>query len=424
MRNLWLMLFLIAVTFSACRNGEQQQPKITGLKLADSISASKIPFIVLPQSPNLRWNSKQAISLSGLPPVKNQGNILSCASWASAYYLTGYYNRLKKGNSDYNTSGVLDLDKIFSPLYVHNQVINCTSNCITCLSSNYDVLNFLSDNGVTTYKDFNTDSYGEASRCRVIPEASLRIKAKEQKLESYGQVFNPYLKLSSDEKYQLLKNTLLSKIPIVISMSVTDNFKNLNKNNYIWNNYGGASSAANHAMLCIGFSDKLNAIQVINSWGTDWGLEGTAWISANLFDKYLLEGYSVNISPQFLIPAKDMLKNNYVAQTPGKSITLTKSDLNITAAEFITVNEGKYQELNGMSITPIKITDTSSIIKIYRRKGNKIEVMKFTSLTINSLFQFIADKKFYRLKLLHTNFSQANSKLRAIDIKVELIDYE
>lgn len=61
-----------------------------------------------------------------------------------------------------------------------------------------------------------------------------------------------------------------------------------------WSNYTGgvlngmptdfSNPSSNHAILIIGWNDRLGAWLVKNSWGTDWGMDGFCWVKYNHYN--------------------------------------------------------------------------------------------------------------------------------------------
>jgi hypothetical protein len=57
-----------------------------------------------------------------------------------------------------------------------------------------------------------------------------------------------------------------------------------------WDTPGEAA----HAMLIVGYDDTLRAFKVMNSWGTDWGDRGFAWIAYAAFAKHNAYGHMMD----------------------------------------------------------------------------------------------------------------------------------
>jgi C1A family cysteine protease len=54
-----------------------------------------------------------------------------------------------------------------------------------------------------------------------------------------------------------------------------------------------APSVGGHAMLIVGYNRLKNYFIVKNSWGSDWGHDGYAWISYEYIQTYGKYGYAV-----------------------------------------------------------------------------------------------------------------------------------
>ena len=55
-----------------------------------------------------------------------------------------------------------------------------------------------------------------------------------------------------------------------------------------------------HAMCVIGYDDRLEggAFQIMNSWGSDWGQNGIAWVRYGDFKEFVREAYGVDPLPK------------------------------------------------------------------------------------------------------------------------------
>jgi hypothetical protein len=97
-----------------------------------------------------------------------------------------------------------------------------------------------------------------------------------------------------------MKQQLNQGAPVVIGMMVGGSFMQEmehqekwipNDNDYQMSGFGG------HAMCVIGYDDfkfgKDGGFQIMNSWGTDWGKNGIAWVSYPDFAFFAKEAYAV-----------------------------------------------------------------------------------------------------------------------------------
>jgi hypothetical protein len=77
--------------------------------------------------------------------------------------------------------------------------------------------------------------------------------------------------------WNVVYSTLSAKRPIVIVLSITDQF--YEPPDGVVSDTAG-TSRARHAVLGVGLHAAENQVLVRNSWGNDWGMDGYAWVSA------------------------------------------------------------------------------------------------------------------------------------------------
>ena len=210
---------------------------------------------------------------SFMPPVKSQGALGSCVSWASGYYLKGYQEKIENGY------GYTDNSKLMSPSYIFNQVRVDPNDCSNG-SYIIDNLNILKNQGVSSWSSmpYNTQD------CNTQPNSGQIQQASVNKISSFFFLYS-----SSNNNYYLPPSELIyySKafisrdIPLIVSFPVDTNFSNAysSSNNYIYDNYSSSNFLGYHAVLIVGYDDSKNAFKGVNSWGDDWGNDGYFWIS-------------------------------------------------------------------------------------------------------------------------------------------------
>jgi hypothetical protein len=81
-----------------------------------------------------------------------------------------------------------------------------------------------------------------------------------------------------------LREAISMDLPVVIGVSVTDEFEDLSGDG-VYRAFDPARSKGGHALCVVGYDDNRRAVHVINSWGRGWGDQGYGWISYDLFDK-------------------------------------------------------------------------------------------------------------------------------------------
>jgi len=53
-----------------------------------------------------------------------------------------------------------------------------------------------------------------------------------------------------------------------------------------------------HAMCVIGYDDRKQAFQIMNSWGPEWGVNGVGWVRYADFKEFVREAYGVDPMPK------------------------------------------------------------------------------------------------------------------------------
>lgn len=376
-----------------------QDSSVTGLEYPSEAVYKSMKFAALPRI-SFGAGFDDDYILEGFPPVESQGMIGSCVSWATTYYLFSHLNMKENGWVDYQTNGSLDKNKIFSPLYVHNQVKVCQNDCIKCGSSNYDALEFLSKYGTVTITAFSELGSNNPTACRITPDPNLKPIASRKKLKNYSDIINPYFKYQYGEKFNLIKNALLSRYPVILGMPVDENFKAVrNKKDFQWTNFiGDPLKAENHSMLCIGFSDKRDAIYVVNSWSPTWGDKGHGWISRSVLERYLQEAYITNVPNNFLVTVREIEKSTSIPQSSTSALTeVNILKINDPKKSFFITN--RYREFDNFRIIPVSIRANYAILRFYNKDGDKLEVIDVPSMGIGKPYIFSSEGKSYKFEI-------------------------
>lgn len=87
-----------------------------------------------------------------------------------------------------------------------------------------------------------------------------------------------------------MKDRIASGSGVVLGIKVYADFANISDSNPIYDKVSG-SSLGQHAICLIGYDDSKGAFKFINSWGTDWGLDGYGWISYDLVNSDVVNLY-------------------------------------------------------------------------------------------------------------------------------------
>ena len=207
------------------------------------------------------------------PPVGDQGQQGSCASWSSAYYNNGYHQAYIHNWTDAHSGNNYHL---MSPAWVYPK-INNGSDGGSDLTGPYKVMknDGCASLGTMPYSDQDYTSWGNESAWREAPIGRL------QDIEVTGVTNVDVIKSWLDEGGTLVGFALNAN-------AYDDAFSD---GNYImsWSEYKSYQGHPNHANTIVGYDDNVSddgdvgAFRVVNSWGSSWGDGGFYWMTYNCF---------------------------------------------------------------------------------------------------------------------------------------------
>ena len=245
------------------------------------------------------------------PKRLNQGSQGSCVGWASSYAARTILESRATGKNPNQVA--------FSPSFLYNQIAlpGCQGTYIT------EAMKSLEKVGDLPFSDFR---YNEQS-CSDKPDSYEKTEAKQYKIKGYNR-----LTLNGDKhKTDVLaiKQNLAQGAPVVIGMMVGGSFMQQMQGKDVWRptradynqrGFGG------HAMCVIGYDDykEGGAFEIMNSWGTDWGKDGVAWVSYSDFEYFTKEAYGLypmgNAKDAKFDPNKLEMKFGIINNASGKNI--------------------------------------------------------------------------------------------------------
>lgn len=213
-----------------------------------------------------------------LPPVGNQGELGSCSSWATSYYMKSFQEKIQSGLPYSDTT-------LLSPSYTYNQLTNdeCGGTSIPA------TLAIIEEQGVAALELF---PYTE-NECDTQPGEDVIEAASDARIADFKA-------LSGENMVAEMKTLLTQQQPVIIGtvlspeFGITDSFglTAYRQHNIDYEN------VTCHAMLVVGFNNDFNAFKVVNSWGAGWGDDGFVWIDYLAFENVINENASFRVINQ------------------------------------------------------------------------------------------------------------------------------
>ncbi len=234
----------------------------------ESLDSTKDP---LPEAVNLQ---KYA------PSVGDQGHQGSCVAWSSAYAARTIEEAARTGQDPNSLR--------FSPSFLYNQIglDNCDGSYIE------RAMEFMTKSGSVPYNEF---PYNDQD-CARQPDQQLLEEARQYKMRGFNRLTpgdrNNVIDLHA------IKENISQGAPVVIGMQVGGSYMQPMMGQDVWNptpedrsmmGFGG------HAQCVVGYDDRRygGAFLLMNSWGSQWGNNGFAWVRYPDFKYFVREAYGI-----------------------------------------------------------------------------------------------------------------------------------
>jgi hypothetical protein len=202
------------------------------------------------------------------PPVGNQRGLGSCVSWATGYYLRGWY---AKRDGYYPTGGAGGTGS-FAPMYVYSQLTH-GQNVGTYFKDNLNII----QQGIDTRADYVQGDYDNWD----LPTAAEYANASHYKLASYSDVGGSNLQ-------NWIEASIAGGNPVAIGIPVYPEFDAASATNpLVGLPKPGERSRGGHAVFASKYD--ANGLWIENSWGTGFGLHGYAELSWSFVNRYAFE---------------------------------------------------------------------------------------------------------------------------------------
>jgi hypothetical protein len=285
-----LLLIFISIFNFSCKKGRSKHELPLGcvtnkeeFKKTDIFEplASGSPKNSLPSAFSLR---------KYCPKRKNQGQQSSCVGWSSSYGGRTILQAYATGS---------DPDQIaFSPSFIYNSIRKGDCSHGTFIG---DALDMMINTGDVALSDFPYDEHA----CDQVPDETQLNKAGEFRIRGYNR-------LTDGDAFainlQAIKQNIAQGAPVIIAVPVGGSFDKL-YGEKLWapteDDYAELEKYKNedydncalggHAMCLIGYDDNFEggSVEIMNSWGEDFGEQGFFWMSYKDFKNFCREAYGL-----------------------------------------------------------------------------------------------------------------------------------
>ncbi|MBO5065322.1 MAG: peptidase C1 [Clostridia bacterium] len=256
---------------------------------------------------------------SKFPTPGDQGQQNSCVGWALGYALKSNSEYLKRGwtlsTNNHKTS----------PGYIYNQINNGTDGGARI----FDALELMKTQGASTlaYYPYRESNY------TIQPNPTQRANAGLYKISGFHTLMG----------INDIKQRIAQSYGVVISIEVYPDFTYLSQSDSIYDDISGTKKDLGHTICLIGYDDNIGdngAFKFINSWGTDWGVNGYGWISYDTVkDTSPLQGTAVGFYVETIEDTYMMgdASNNGVIDIADARLALIGADYmyNVTASQYV-----------------------------------------------------------------------------------------
>ena len=217
------------------------------------------------------------------PDRKNQGQQGSCVAWSSVYAARSIVEAASTNQAGNSTA--------YSPAFVYNQI--GLEGCQGAYIQN--AMEFMATKGVVPFSAFPYDDQD----CSRQPNAAMESNAVQNKMHGFTRLTDG--ESTEGINVRAVKEHLAKDAPVVIGMMVGGSFMQGMMGKQMWAPTDEDRSQAGfggHAMCVIGYDDRKQAFQLMNSWGPEWGENGIGWVRYADFKEFVREAYGIDPMPK------------------------------------------------------------------------------------------------------------------------------
>ena len=351
-------LLFILILFSACKKIQDSEKRTGGWIDRPSnakviTSANRNTTLILPILYDLI-----------IPTAQNQGQEGACVGFSTTYAAT---------IENYYKTGIMT---VFSPEYTYDYADKSSG----CGGGTYftSCLNNLVNKGVCTWSSL---PYSDKNGC----DSSI---AKPYDSEAYQHRISGYSQIWSGDR-TAIKTELVNNHPVVIGIVADNSFINAGPG-FIWKTL--TAGALPHALVIVGYDDNLNAYKVLNSWGTNWGDNGTSHIDYTFYESRQMSGYW-----DYVI---DSIGSTIIIPPPPPSPAPESINLSVTKSTF----KGKTTDNLNWNIA-VNNTPISSEIDY---STDNINFSFFLNIALTGTYSYqtkVKQTRYYRIKVVKNDGS-------------------
>lgn len=212
------------------------------------------------------------------PAVRDQGSMPMCVAFSICNAMS-----IRLALSCEKQTGRL-VKKTFSPSFVYNQIHEKPGCFIGAFLSKG--LKLANTQGVSLESVFFTDT----TDCGRSITPAAQENAQHYRITSFVSLFDP--DAPGDKKLLEIKKSLSSELPVIVGMRVDKPFCELPLGGR-WSPTG--EKPAGHALVVIGYDDRTKTVELLNSFGTNWGNYGFITLDYTTFVKHLRYGWEISM---------------------------------------------------------------------------------------------------------------------------------
>ncbi len=225
---------------------------------------------------------------SHIPVVRDQGSTGSCTAWSTAYYYKTYQEVMEENwDSDQNA---------FSPMYLY--AMQCRNyDAPWDFIRAWEILNNYGCAKLSTvaFEDFYTfgDWHEKQKYASVSISDSAHTEAKEYRCGEKNRLAS-----LSQVRQALTSGPVLLGINYYSDEVMHGSWRPSPETNHL--RYDPVNSNAGHAILSVGYDDSKfgeGAVKFVNSWGSDWAIDGYSWIKYSDFRDVVLYAMTIKDIP-------------------------------------------------------------------------------------------------------------------------------